>query len=157
YNPATGQVVNTRQAVEEFVCDDQLVAFRTSETAQGNLNLEGSATATPRAFVLQVWDITRPECLVAVPAGDCLTNSHDAIQTCQLDACDPLLPYRVSGQSVRFLTVECTQRGADTTGCATGGTDLNGNATAGDLVIRSFAIRRVGGVTTGGTTTIGTV
>ncbi len=50
---------------------------------------------------------------------------------------------------MRFLTVECTQRGTDTSGCASGGSDLNGNGSAGDLVIRSFA--------DGVTTTIGVV
>jgi hypothetical protein len=147
YDPATGAVVNTGQAAEEFVCDAQIVAFRTSEAAQGNQNLEGSASATPLAFVLQTYDLQRPECLTAGHPADCVTNSHDAVQTCQLDACDPLFPYRVSSRSVRFLTVECTQRGANTTGCASGGSDLNGNGSAGDIVIRSF--------TDGVTTTIG--
>jgi hypothetical protein len=157
YNPANNQVVNTGQAAEEFVCDDALIAFRTSEAAQGGHNLEGSTSATPPAFVLQVYDLTRPECLTSAHPSDCLTNSGDALQICQLDACDPLTPYRVSGQSVRFLTIECAQRGDDTNLCATGGSDLNGNGTAGDLVIRSFAIQRIGGVTTGSTITIGTV
>jgi len=158
YDPATGQLINTHEAAEEFVCNDQLVAFRTSELAQGGQNLEGASPAPPPFHeVLQVWDITRPECLTSSPASDCLTNSEDAIVPCRLDACDPLSPYRVSGQSVRFLTLECDQRGTVATGCAAGGTDLNGNGTAADLIIRSFGIRRSGGVTTGGTTTIGTV
>src|SRR6185436_5875161 len=98
-------------------------------------------------FVLQTYDLQRPECLVAAHPADCVTNSADAVQTCQLDACDPRFPYRVAGRSVRFLTVECTQRGAVIAGCPTGGTDLNGDGTAHDLVIRSF--------TDGFTTTIG--
>jgi hypothetical protein len=149
YDPSTGQVINTGQAAEEFVCDDQLVAFRTSEAAQGGANLEGSASATPPAFVLQTYDLTRSACLATAHPADCVTNSGDAVQTCQLDACDPLFPYRVSNATVRFLTVECTQRGTDTSGCASGGSDLNGNGSAGDLVIRSFA--------DGVTTTIGVV
>jgi hypothetical protein len=71
------------------------------------------------------------------------------VQPCQLDACDPRFPYRVTGRSVRFLTVECAQRGTLGAGCENDGTDLNGNDSAGDIVIRSF--------TDGFTTTIGTV
>jgi hypothetical protein len=150
YDPATNVVINTRQAAEEFVCDDQIVAFRTSEAAQGNQNLEGSASASPLEFVLQTYDLERPECLGAGHPADCVTDSHDAVQTCHLDACDPLFPYRLTGRSVRFLTVECDQRGTVSQGCETSiGTDLNGNGNAGDLVIRSF--------TDGFTTTIGTV
>jgi hypothetical protein len=149
YDPSTGEVIETGQAAEEFVCDDQIVAFRTSEAAQGNQNLQGSASPTPPAFVLQTYDLQRPACLLAAHPADCVTNSADAVQTCQLDACDPRFPYRLTGRSVRFLTVECTQRGANTGGCATGGSDLNGNGSAGDLVIRSF--------TDGFTTTIGAV
>jgi Tol biopolymer transport system component len=149
YDPSTGELVNTGQAVEEFVCDDAIVAFRTSEAAQGNQNLEGSAEATPLAFVLQTYDLQRSECLAAAHPADCVTNSHDAVQPCQLDACDPRFPYRVTGRSVRFLTVECAQRGTLGAGCENDGTDLNGNDSAGDIVIRSF--------TDGFTTTIGTV
>ncbi|HLY36895.1 MAG TPA: hypothetical protein VKU61_02595, partial [Candidatus Binatia bacterium] len=96
YDPSTGQVINSGQAAEEFVCDDQLVAFRTSEAAQGGANLEGSASATPPEFVLQTYDLTRPACLAAAHPADCVTNTSDAVQTCQLDACDPQFPYRVS-------------------------------------------------------------
>jgi hypothetical protein len=156
FNPANGQVINTGQAVEEFVCNDQLVAFRTSEAAQ-NQNLEGSAKADPASFVLQVYDLTRSECLMTSHPADCVTNSGDQVQPCQLDACDPLFPYRVSGQSVRFLTFECAQRGGVPMGCMTGGSDLNGNMTAADLVIRTFGIERVGGQVVSKTTTISSV
>jgi len=160
YDPATGAVINTRQAAEEFVCDDQLVAFRTSEAAQGGTDLErvtGPAAADPNAFVLQVYDLSRPECRVPMHPDDCVTNSHDAVEPCQLDACNPLVPYRVAGQTVRFLTFECAQRGGVTDGCPTGGTDLDGNSHAGDLVVRTFGIERIGTQTVGTTKTITTV
>jgi hypothetical protein len=140
YDPLSGQVIDTGQAAEEFVCNDQIVAFRTSETAQGNQDLEGGGgPPTLPTFVLQTYDLTRPECLASAHPADCLANSHDAVQTCQIDACDPLFPYRVSGRSVRFLTVECTQRGGVTGGCASGGTDLNLDGDASDLIVRTFA------------------
>src|SRR4029453_3535807 len=75
YDPATGELVNTGQAVEEFVCNDAIVAIRTSEAAQGNQNLQGSASPTPPGFVLQTYDLQRPQCLVAAHPADCVTNS----------------------------------------------------------------------------------
>ena len=147
YDPSTGQVINTGQAAEEFVCSDAIVALRTSEAAQGNQNLLGTVDSTPQTFVLQTYDLQLPECLVAVHPGYCVTNSADSVQTCRLDACDPRFPYRVSGRTVRFLTVECAQRGENESGCSTFGTDLNGDGNADDLVVRTF--------TDGFTTTIG--
>lgn len=153
YDPASETVVNTGQAAEEFVCTGDLIAFRTSEVAQGNQSLQGGGTASPPAFVLQVWDVSRPECIAANPPASCLRNSRQAVTPCRLEACDPRAPYRVAGRRVKFLTYECDQRGSVATGCPTGGTDLNGDTPpdANDLVIQVFD------VDTGQTQTIGTV
>jgi hypothetical protein len=55
------------------------------------------------------------------------------------------VPYRVAGNQVRFLTRECDQGGSVTAGCAGGGTDLNGDGDAGDLVVQVLDVceRRV--------------
>ncbi len=143
YVPATGVRINTGQAAEEIVCNDQIVAFRTSESAQGNANLQGgSGDNAPPSFVLQAWDLSRPECLTAAPPVDCLRNSHEAADPCLAEVCDPRTPYKVSGHTVKFLTSECEQRGTvDAAYCGSnGGTDLNGDVPpdARDVVIQVF-------------------
>ena len=154
YVPATGTLINVGQAAEEIVCNDQIVAFRTSEAAQGNRDLEhDTGDNVPPAFVLQAWNLSRPECLTATPPADCLRNSHQAVDPCLNEVCDPRSPYKVSGHTVKFLTIECAQRGDVLSGCETGGTDLNGDVPpdAADEVIQLFD------VTTGVTTGVGTV
>ena len=155
YVPATGVRINTGQAAEEVVCNDQVVAFRTSEAAQGNSDLQqGSADNSPPAFVLQAWDLSRPECLTAAPPADCLRNSHQAVDPCMAEVCDPRTPYKVSGHTVKFLTSECAQRGTvDAAYCGLGGgTDLNGDfpPDAKDEVLQVFD------VSIARTTTVGT-
>ncbi len=144
YVPATGVLINTRQAAEEVVCDDEIVAFRTSEVAQGDQDLQGGGEGSPAppAFVLQAWDLTRPECVGASPPGDCLHNSRQSATPCRTEVCDPRSPYKVIGHTVKFLTNECEQRGSVLDGCATGGTDLNGDVppAADDVVIQLFDI-----------------
>jgi hypothetical protein len=155
-NPANAaSPVDTGQAAEEFVCDADLVAFRTSEALQGNL--QGDAKGTPPAFVLQAYDLTRPGCLSA--AAGCVVNSHQAARPCQLDACDPRFPYRVVGSTVKFLTYECDQRGPESNGCPTMGTNLSGDvpSDADDIVLQSFNVPAgtttvLGLVVEGGTT-----
>jgi hypothetical protein len=152
YVPATGVLINTHQAAEEVVCDDEIVAFRTSELAQGNRDLQGGESPVPPAFVLQAWDLSRPECLSASPPADCLHNSHQSATPCLAEVCDPRSPYKVIGHTVKFLTNECEQRGTELNGCPTGGTDLNGDVppAADDIVIQLFDI------TTPGITLLGT-
>src|SRR5262249_49079556 len=43
--------------------------------------------------------------------------------------------------SVKFLTFECDEGGSETNGCPGGGTDLNNDGDAGDLVIRELNVR----------------
>src|SRR5262249_1804466 len=77
--------------------------------------------------VLQAYDLV----------GRRLVNSGQEVVPCALEACDPRAPYRVLGGTVKFLTFECFQGGPNYTGCPTGGTDLNGDGDAADLVIQS--------------------
>jgi hypothetical protein len=150
WNPVASTLAATGQVAEELVCNDEIVAFRTTEATAGT-SLNGPTDTDLLDEVLQVYDVGRPECLTATHPADCLHNSHQAVRPCRLEACDPRIPYRVSNQSVKFLTFECDQGGNVTAGCASSGTDLNGDGDAGDLVIRVFD------VATGRTTTVGTV
>ncbi len=137
YVPGSGAIVNTRQAVKDFMCSDTLVAFRTNEAAQGaNLN-DAHGDVDLNDDVLQAWDFTKPACLTSnAPEADCLTNTRYAVRPCLLDACDPRVPFTVHQRTVRFLTYECDQGGGGFIGpvgagvsqCpAPGGTDLNGD------------------------------
>lgn len=161
YDPATGALVNTGQEAEEFVCNDKLVAFRTGEAAQGLHDLEsGTGTVAPSDahFVLQAWDLTRPQCVSAAPPGDCLENSKQAVLACTFSACDPTTPYRLSGTTVKFLTYECDQRGPlASDDCPSAGTDLNGNFDMTDIILQTFdvadgSVAVIGKVADGSTT-----
>jgi Tol biopolymer transport system component len=122
YDAATGHRTNVEQAAEEFVMGTQpascgsgpLIAFRTSEAAQGNTDLNGDGDATD--YVLQLY----------VP-GVGLINTHEAVTPCALPACDPRHPYLVQGDTVKFLTYEGDQR-----------QDLNGNGNQTDLILQIF-------------------
>ncbi|RMF21216.1 MAG: hypothetical protein D6760_09955 [Deltaproteobacteria bacterium] len=126
FEAATGTLTNVGQAAEEFVlghettsCDGsgtmQLVAFRTSEAAQGGQDLNGDGDATDD--VLQVYDAK----------SGTLLSSGQAVTPCRLEACNPRYPYRVFGRRVKFLTYEPDQ-----------GADLDGDGTATGLVLQSF-------------------
>lgn len=122
-------------AVRDFVlgeatttCADsrtlQLVALRVPEVDQGEGNLNGvsngqlSGDGDTGDDVLFVFDAV----------SGTMVNTGQAVTPCQIDACDPRQPYRVSGSTVRFLTLESDQ----------GGSDLSGNGAGGDLVLQSF-------------------
>ena len=135
----SGNLINTQQQAEDFVCGPSLIALRTNEAAQGaDLNGDGDTADD----VLQVHDTTTST----------LYNTHQAVSPCRLPQCDPRLPYRVFARSVKFLTVECDQHGSVVSGfCGSGGTDLNDDGDADDIVIQLFD------VATDTTRTIGTV
>ncbi len=139
WDTATNGLTNTQRAAEDFVCGPTLVAFRTNEASQGDdLNSDGDSSDD----VLMVYD----------PATDLVHDSQQAVTPCRIPECDPRIPYRVFTSSVKFLSRECDQQGGVFSfGCGTGGTDLNGDGDADDLVIRLFDL------TTGTTETIGTV
>jgi Tol biopolymer transport system component len=122
FDANTNKTTNTRMAAEEFVMGTQpascgtgpIVAFRTSEAAQGNTDLNGNGEATD--YVLQVY----------VPRVG-VVNTHEAVTPCALQACDPRQPYLVQGDTVKFLTYEGDQQ-----------QDLNGNGTETDLILQIF-------------------
>ncbi len=138
WDTGTNLLTNTQRAGEEFVCGPSLVAFRTSEAAQG-VDLDGDGDTSDD--VLMVYD----------PATHTVHDSQQAVTPCRIPECDPRIPYRVFTSSVKFLSRECDQHGpVSSFGCAAG-TDLNGDGDADDLVIRVFDLA------TGTTTTVGTV
>ncbi len=139
WETTSNTLTNTQQAAEEFVCGPSLVAFRTSEGAQGvDLDDDGDMNDD----VLQVYD----------PATHAVHNTHQPVRPCRIAECDPRIPYRVFTSSVKFLSFECDQQGSVFSGgCPTGGTDLNGDGDADDLVIRLYDLA------TGTTRTIGAV
>jgi hypothetical protein len=143
FNPATGAVINTGHAAVDFVCNENQVAFRTHEADEGP-GFVGNGDADRLDDVLQVYDLSRPECLASGHEADCTINTRDTIRPCALDACDPRLPYRVFTDSVKFLSFECDEGagGVISSRCgAPGGTDLNNDGDADDLVIRVFNVR----------------
>ena len=63
--------------------------------------------------------------------GQRVLNTGQSVRPCFLEACDPRLPYRVLGDTVKFLTFEDDQ----------GGSDLNGDGDGEDLVLQTFNVR----------------
>ena len=122
YDAGSNVLTNTKQAAEEFVVGSDtiscgsgpLIAFRTSEAAQGNADLNGDGDTSD--FVLQVY-----------AKGLGVINTGQAVTPCRLEACDPRQPYRVLGDKVKFLTYESEQ-----------GQDLNGDGDTNDLILQVF-------------------
>ena len=134
YDAGTGKLTNVGQAAEDFVVGDrvttacgdvQLVAFRTSEAAQGGTKLNATSNGQPTGDtdtsddVLQVYDLVSRQ----------VVNSGQAVTPCAIDACDPRQPYKVVGGMVTFLTYEPDQ-GVNQ--------DLNGNGSLTDIVKQVF-------------------
>jgi Tol biopolymer transport system component len=119
YDAGSGTLLPVGQAATDFVTGPTLVAFRTPEEAQGGGDLNGDGDT--RDDVLQILDLS---------AGT-LVNTRQAVVPCRLEACDPRMPYRVLMDTVRFLTLEAEQ----------GGTDLNGDGDAEDLVLQIVNVR----------------
>lgn len=113
-----GGVDPSHPAAEEFAVGRNLVAFRTPERGT-DLNGDGDGTD----LVLQVFDLR---------TGQVASSGSSAV-VCELEACDPTRPYRVtdgaagSGGTVRFLTREADER-----------RDLNGDLDRADLVVQLF-------------------
>jgi Tol biopolymer transport system component len=156
FNPGTGAVMNTGHAAVDFVCNANQIAFRTREADDGP-GFAGNGDADDLDDVLQVYDLTRPECRTGGQPADCVINTADSIRPCLLEACDPRLPYRVLTDTVKFLTFECDEGAGGIESLprcpAPGGTNINNDTPpdASDLVIQVFNVR------TRTTTPIGTV
>jgi cysteine-rich repeat protein len=113
-------------AAEEFVLGSTLVAFRTSEGAQSSesppdCSLNGDDDCGDA--VLQVADL----------ATGVIVSSGQAAVRCELSACDPRRPYRVSQDTVRFLTLEAQQ-----------GQDLNDDGDQLDLLVQVMNVQSGG-------------
>jgi hypothetical protein len=140
YDAADASVTNLQAAVLDFVIGDrvsppacdgdvQLVAFRVSEAAQGNTNLNGSEhddgfppDLDTNDAVLHVYD--------TVSRGP-VVNTGQAALACRFAACDPRTPYRVEGSRVNFLTRESDQG-------AGFGQDINGDGDANDIILHQY-------------------
>jgi len=139
YYADTGELINLGQPAEEFVLSGSLLAFRTREAAQCGVPVTAANCHQRRLpagcslsqcdlngdgdccdDVLQVYDLATRQ----------LLNTGQAVTPCGLEACDPQVPYRVLGDTVKFLTLEADQ-----------GEDLNGNGTVKDLVLQTFNVR----------------
>lgn len=105
------------QAAEEMVVGQALVAFRTTEAAQGatDLNQDGDATDA----VLRAYDLVTGT----------LYDSGFAATPCRLIECDPTKPYRLTRDTIRFLVFEAEQ-----------GADLNDDTDQLDLLIALFNV-----------------
>jgi len=113
------QIISTGQPAEEFVLGERIVAFRTSENrAQTDLNDDLDQDNN----VLQVYDLVSGR----------LFNTGQAVIPCRFEGCDPRIPYRVTGDTVTFLTLEADQ----------GGQDLDGNGDADGIVVQTFNVRQ---------------
>ena len=121
FDAATGSWFNTRQAAEDFVLGNSLLAFRTSELHQGDEDLNGDGDTADD--VLQVYDLRTRQIL----------SSGQAVRICRLEACDPRIPYRVLENTVKFLTFEPDQ-----------GEDLNGNGSTSELLLQVLNVRLAG-------------
>jgi len=119
YRAGTGAMIHVDQAVEDFVVDGNIVAFRTREASQGNADLNGDGDSNDD--VLQAYDLVTGQ----------LVSSGMAVTPCPVEACDPHFPYRVSGDVVTFVTLEAQQ-----------GADLNGDGDQTDLIKQVFNVRK---------------
>jgi Tol biopolymer transport system component len=108
-----------------------IVAIRASELDEGS-DLNGDRDQ--RDEVLFVFD----------QDSGTLVNVRETVRPCALEACDPRAPYRVDRDSVTFLTFECDEGGGVVDpGCPDGGTDLDGDGTASNLLVRTVNIRSI--------------
>ncbi len=117
YDHGTGAVTEIGQAAEEFVLGGSLVAFRTSEAAQDNTDLNDDGDMLD--MVMQVYDLATGE----------LINTEQAAILCSLPGCVPTIPYKINGETVSFLTDEVDQSA-----------DLNGDGDMDDIVLTVFSV-----------------
>lgn len=138
------------QEVEDFVVGPTgIVAFRTAEAKQGAGSLNGDADTSDA--VLQFFQ----------PGMSAPLSTGFAATPCRLEACDPRRPYRVLGNTIRFLTFEseqncttepncvCVDGGPPTTACKKA-LDLDGDGKANRLVVQLFNVPQALGIARAG-------
>ncbi|MCC6765732.1 MAG: beta-propeller fold lactonase family protein, partial [Deltaproteobacteria bacterium] len=117
YRTATGQVTFVPQSLMDFVVGGNLIAFRSSENDEGDLNGDGDTLDA----VLFVYDLKH----------DRLINTRQSVVVCDLPGCSPGQEYKVLRDSVAFLTRESDQ----------GDQDLDGDGSATGIVAQIFNVR----------------
>ena len=137
----TPAVLDLGLSAEDFVCSDQLLAFRTREARDSGADFNHDRDR--RDDVMFVFDLARAAagaCHGSGSSSDCLVDTGMAVRPCDRPGCDPRLPYRVLEHTVRFLTYECDQGAGKLTdeSCPFGGTDLNDDGDADDVVLQEF-------------------
>ncbi|HVM95522.1 MAG TPA: hypothetical protein VMT89_03990, partial [Candidatus Acidoferrales bacterium] len=123
YDAAAVQLTNVGDEAEEFVIGSDtpscaqgpVVAFHTSEAAE-NQDLNGDGDKLDEVMQLYV-------------PGVGVIHTGQAVTACNLAACDPRFPYRVSGSQVKFLTYEGDQSA-----------DLNGDGDQLDIVLQIYDV-----------------
>ncbi len=106
---------------EPTSCGDvQLVAIQTDEAAQGAGPLNGDGDTDDA--VLMIYQVAGPE-------PGTVRSTGQAVTPCDLEACDPTLPFRVGAGRVQFLTEETDQN-----------EDLDGNGFLGGLILQSYDV-----------------
>jgi Tol biopolymer transport system component len=110
----------------ETACGDrQLVAFRVPEAGEG---VAGGLNQTSNGQSTGDVDTADDVLFIYDTVSRTMVNSGQQVQPCTLEACDPRLPYRVTGSRVTFLTFEPAQ----------GGLDLSGEGNLTDLVLQVY-------------------
>jgi len=117
YDASTAKLTEIGQAVVDFVVGDQVIAFRTRESDQGNAYLNADLDTGDE--VMQVFDL----------ATATLINTRLAADVCYLPGCDPAIPYKAKGRTVSFLTDEVDQQD-----------DLNGDGDQDDIVLTVYDV-----------------
>jgi cysteine-rich repeat protein len=110
-------------AIEDFVIGPAFVALRTRESAQS----DGPPPACSRNGDADCDDDVLRVVLLATGT---LLETGQAVVPCFLPECNPRKPYRLSQDTVRFLTYEADQ-----------GQDLNQDGDTGDLLVQVFNVQ----------------
>jgi Tol biopolymer transport system component len=133
YDPSRFQgIYDTHLAVDDFaIGTGGAVAFRVNEKHE-RADLNGDSDRGDSVMYVFVPD---PE--------PHIVNTGIAARACDREACNPRVPYSVLKDTVVFLALECDDKrgGIVSAGCLTGGTDLNGDGDADDLVVVHYNFR----------------
>jgi Tol biopolymer transport system component len=132
YNAATGQLTNVGDSAREMVIGSETpscgqgpaIAFRTSE-AEENRDLNGDGDKLDDVLQVYVPGVG----LVKTAIQGMPNRPAQSVRACNLAACDPRFPYRVSGNQIKFLTFEGDE-----------GLDLNGDGDQLDLILQIFEV-----------------